>query len=232
MKSSATNVSSAAIAAGGGVILVGSHLGAYIAGMHWLFRKRLPVRASGPASPARLARRSRAGSTAPKARMPSPSCSCAATCRRQSAIQLLVRARAALRDGLALYLCGDIPWQGPNGRPGRLLGQDRRFLAIWTELAVLTRAPVFHVFCVHLPGGRFRLELEAVGRVHAGEENDAVADYLKGLEARIATEPAQAVAHLLWPCFNPSVSDRPVAPFQAGRAAMMRPSRRNAVTAR
>ena len=34
-----------ALAAGQGVILVGCHLGAYIAGLHWLFRKRLPVRA-------------------------------------------------------------------------------------------------------------------------------------------------------------------------------------------
>ena len=34
-----------ALAAGRGVILVGSHMGAYIAGLHWLFRKRLPVRA-------------------------------------------------------------------------------------------------------------------------------------------------------------------------------------------
>ncbi len=147
------------------------------------------------------------------------------------AIELLSRARAALRDGLALYLCGDIPWQGPNTRPGRLLGQAQRFLAIWTELAVLTRAPVFHVFCIHLPGGRFRLELEAVGQVHSGEESEAVADYLKQLETRIATEPAQAVAHLLWPCFHPSSSDCPASRGEHV-PGMTRPSRRNAVSAR
>lgn len=219
-----------AIAAGGGVILVGSHLGAYIAGMHWLFRKRLPVRAlvQRPRHVSRILARLFDRAQGPYAQSEM-------FLRRNlppaDAIELLIRARAALREGLALYLCGDIPWQGPNGRPGRLLGQERRFLAIWTELAVLTRAPVFHVFCVHLPGGRFRLELEAVGQVHAGEENEAVADYLKGLEARIATDPAQAVAHLLWPCFNHSVADRAVA--HAGQALdMTRPSRRNEVSAR
>ena len=100
------------------------------------------------------------------------------------AIDLMIRAAQALRDGMALYLSGDIPWQGPNARPGRLLGRAHRFLAIWTELAVITRAPVFHVFCTYLPGGRFRLEFEAVGRVQAGEETEAVADYLKQLEAQ------------------------------------------------
>ena len=85
----------------------------------------------------------------------------------------MLRARAALRDGLAIYLYGDIPWHGPNTRPGRLLGHSRRFLAIWTDLAVLTRAPVFLVFCTHLPGGRFALEIEAVGQLHRGEEGEA-----------------------------------------------------------
>jgi lauroyl/myristoyl acyltransferase len=219
-----------AIASGVGVILVGSHLGAYIAGLHWLFRKRLPVRAlvQRPWHVSRKLSRCFDGAQGPYAQSEM-------SLRRDlppaDAIELLIRARAALRDGLALYLCGDIPWQGPNTRPGRLMGQAQRFLAIWTELAVLTRAPVFHVFCIHLPGGRFRLELEAVGRVHAGEESEAVADYLKQLEARIATDPAQAVAHLLWPCFNHSVADHPV-PRAEHVPGMTRPSRRNAASAR
>ena len=219
-----------AIEGGSGVILVGSHLGAYIAGMHWLFRRGLPVRAlvQRPRHVSRVLSRSFDGAAGPHAQT---ELFLRRSLPRAEAIELLVRARTALRGGLALYLCGDIPWHGANSRPGRFLGQDRRFLAIWTDLAVLTRAPVFHVFCVHLPGGRFRIELEAVGRVHAGEENDALADYLKGLEARIATEPAQAVAHLLWPCFNPSVLDRPAA--HAGRRpGSTRPSRRTPAAAR
>jgi lauroyl/myristoyl acyltransferase len=219
-----------ALAAGGGVLLVGSHLGAYIAGLHWLVRKRLPVRAmvQRPRHVSHEVSRWFDNAQGPYAQSE-------LFLRRNlplaDAIQLLIRARAALRDGLALYLCGDIPWQGPNTRPGQFLGQAQRFLAIWTELAVLTRAPVFHVFCIHLPGGRFRLEFEAVGQVHSGEESEAVADYLKQLEARIATEPAQAVAHLLWPCFHPSSSACP-APRASHATKRTRPSRRNAVFAR
>ena len=118
------------------------------------------------------------------------------------AVERVFRARAALRDGLAIYLNGDIPWSGPNTCPGTLLGRPQRLLAIWTELAVLTGAPVFLVFCTHLPGGRFALEIEAIGHLRPGEEETAVADYLKQLEARIATSPADAVAHLAWPCYE------------------------------
>src|SRR5206468_12722861 len=73
------------------------------------------------------------------------------------AAERLLRARAALRDGLAVYLSGDIPWSGSNTRPGRLLGRSRTFLAVWADLAVVTRAPVFLVFCTHRPGGRYAL---------------------------------------------------------------------------
>jgi len=118
------------------------------------------------------------------------------------AVDRLFRARAALRDGLAIYMNGDIPWSGPNTCSGRLLGRPLRLLAIWTELAVLTGAPVFLIFCTHLAGGRFSLEVEEIGRLHSGEEENAVADYLKQLEARIATSPAEAIAHLLWPCYQ------------------------------
>ncbi len=119
------------------------------------------------------------------------------------AVERILRARAALRDGLAIYMNGDIPWSGPNTCPGRLLGRPQRMLAIWTELAVLTRAPVFLVFCTHAPAGRFALEIEPLGWLRPGEEAVAVADYLRQLEARIANSPADAVAHLVWPCYEP-----------------------------
>ena len=98
---------------------------------------------------------------------------------------------------------GDIPWNGPNTCPGRLLGRPQRLLAIWTELAVLTHSPVFLVFCTHAPGGRFALEIEPLGWLKAGDESIAVADYLRQLESRIANAPADAVAHLIWPCYEP-----------------------------
>lgn len=185
---------------GNGAILVGSHLGAHIAGLHWLFRRGLPLRllVQRPRHVSReLNHRFDAGGIHPQVEM---------FLRRDLspavAIERVFRARAALRDGMAIYLNGDIPWSGPNTCAGRLLGRPQRLLAIWTELAVLTGAPVFLVFCTHLPRGRFALEIEAMGHLRPGEEQTAVADYLKQLEARIATSPADAVAHLVWPCYE------------------------------
>jgi lauroyl/myristoyl acyltransferase len=190
-----------ALERGRGAILVGSHLGAHIAGVHWLYRRGVPLRllvqrprhVSGE-----LDRRFDAGGPHPQAefflrRDLSPAV----------AVERILRARAALRDGLAVYLNGDIPWSGPNTCPGRLLGRPQRMLAIWTELAVLTRAPVFLVFCTHAPAGRFALEIEPVGWLRTGDEVMAVADYLRQLESRIANSPADAVAHLVWPCYEP-----------------------------
>jgi phosphatidylinositol dimannoside acyltransferase len=194
---------------GRGAILVGSHLGAHIAGVHWLYRRGVPVRllVQRPRHvSSELNRRFDAGGIHPQAEM---------FLRRDLspavAVERVFRARCALRDGLAIYLNGDIPWSGPNTCPGMLLGRPQRLLAIWTELAVLTGTPVFLVFCTHLPAGRFSLEIEAIGHLRPGEEETAVADYLKQLEARIASNPADAVAHLVWPCYeSPSVPQKPV----------------------
>ena len=209
-----------ALAAGQGAMLVGSHFGAHLAGLHWLLRSGLPICPMVQRPPHISGVLSRL-LDARSAQEPEHDLFLRRDLTPAAAVDLLLRARAALRNGRAVYACGDIPWQGPNCRPGCLLGRDYRFLSIWADLAALTRAPAFHVFCSHLPGGRFRLEIEAVGLVHAGEGDHAVADFLGQLEARIANDPAQAVAHLLWPCFNPSAGPA----GQPGRRA--RPSRRS-----
>jgi lauroyl/myristoyl acyltransferase len=203
----------AALAGGRGAILVGSHLGAHIAGVHWLYRRGVPVRllVQRPRHVSHtLNHRFDAGGPHPQTEL---------FLRRDlspaMAVERLLRARAALRDGLAIYLNGDIPWTGPNTCPGRLLGRPQRLLAIWTELAVLTHAPVFLVFCTHRARGRFALEIEPLGWLRAGEETCAVADYLRQLEIRIANDPADAVAHLVWPCYEPpapSATHRPRRP--------------------
>jgi lauroyl/myristoyl acyltransferase len=190
-----------AMARGQGAILVGSHLGAHIAGVHWLYRRGVPLRL--------LVQRPRHVSSELNRRFdaPGPHPQAGLFLRRDLspgvAVERILRARAALRDGLAIYLNGDIPWSGPNTCPGRLLGRPQRLLAIWTELAVLTRAPVFLVFCTHALAGRFALEIEPLGWLRPGEEAVAVADYLRQLESRIANSPADAVAHLVWPCYEP-----------------------------
>jgi lauroyl/myristoyl acyltransferase len=199
-----------ALADGRGAILVGSHLGAHIAGVHWLFRRGVPVRllVQRPRHVSRtLDRHFDAGGPHPQVEI-----FLRRDLSRAVAVERIFRARSALRDGLAIYLNGDIPWTGPNTCTGSLLGHPQRLLAIWTELAVLTGAPVFLIFCTHRFGGRFALEIEALGRLRPGEEESAVVDYLKQLEARIAICPADAVAHLLWPCYR---SPAPVASFSA-----------------
>jgi phosphatidylinositol dimannoside acyltransferase len=199
----------ATLADGRGAILVGSHLGGHIAAVHWLFRRGIPLRllVQRPRHiSSELNRRFDAAGPHPQTGM-----FLRRDLSRAVAVERVFRARAALRDGLAIYLNGDIPWSGPNTYCGLLLGRPQRLLAIWTELAVLTGAPVFLVFCTHQPGGRFALELEAVGHLRPGEEENAVADYLRQLEARIAASPADAVAHLLWPCYqSPPPSTQPL----------------------
>ena len=128
------------LACGRGAILVGSHLGAHIAGVHWLFRRGVPLRllVQRPRHVSReLNRRFDDRNPHPQGEM---------FLRRDLspavAIERVFRARAALRDGLAIYLNGDIPWVGPEHvRRVCCWAAPQRFLAIWTELAVLTSAP-------------------------------------------------------------------------------------------
>ncbi len=191
----------AALARGRGVVLVGGHLGAHIAAQHWLYRRGVPLRllVQRPRHVSReLHRRFDLGGPDPQSgfflrRSMTPA----------ESVDRLLRARSALRDGMAVYLSGDIPWPGPNGRAGRLLGVDRTFLAIWADLAATARAPVVFLFAAHRPGGRYALTFDPPRDVTPGGEDPAVAAYFRRLEAEIAAHPADAVAYLLWPCFGP-----------------------------
>ena len=85
LKSRGTNISSERARPVRASILVGSHLGAYIAGLHWLFRKRLPVRALVQ-RPRHVSRKlARWFDDSPRALMPSPrSVLAPQTCRRRT----------------------------------------------------------------------------------------------------------------------------------------------------
>jgi lauroyl/myristoyl acyltransferase len=132
-------------------------------------------------------------------------------------VERLLRARSALRDGLAVYLSGDILWPGPNCRRGRLLGVDRTFLAIWADLAVHARSPVVFLFAKHRPGGRYALTFTPPRTIEPGGEDLAVTSYLRTLESEIVANPADALAYLLWPCFGPPAASIATACPRIGR---------------
>ena len=196
------------MAQGRGAVLVGSHLGGHMAALNWLYREDVPLRL--------LVQRPRHVSPTMARqfdRVDGPHPQSGLFLRRGlppgTAAERLIRARSALRDGLAVYLAGDIPWASPNARPGRLLGQLHPFLSIWADLAVLARSPVIPMFCTHQPGGRYALTFDAPWTLSAGTEAAALARFLKRLEAEISAHPADAVAYLTWPCYGPSYNPPP-----------------------
>jgi lauroyl/myristoyl acyltransferase len=202
---------------GRGVILVGCHLGSHLSGMHWLYRRGVPLRLliQRPQHVSRYLHERFDESDGPLAQS-------GFFLRRdltaEVASQRIFRTRAALREGMAVYIKGDVPWVGSNTRPGCLLGFERTFQSLWAELAALFRAPVVPMFCTHRPGGRFALNFDRAWTVVRGDEGSAVARYLERLEREILAHPADAVAHLLWPCYGPPARrERTPSPRQAPR---------------
>ena len=200
---------------GRGVIVVGSHLGAHLPALGWLDRQGGPLRllVQRPRHvSAELARMFDRGGPHPQAEF---SLKRAMTPLERAS--RILRARSALRDGMAVYLGGDILWPGPNCRPGRLLGVDRTFLAVWADLAALSDAPVVFAFATHGPKGRYALTLDPPRAVPPGGEDAAVAAFMARLEAEITRHPADAIAHLLWPCFGPPAASVAEADPRIGR---------------
>ena len=199
----------AAKAMGRGVIVVGCHLGSHFSIPHWFYRNRerfpmrMLVQRPQHASKFFLSQFEIPGQEHPQSsffvnRQLSP----------EEASRRIFRTRAALRDGLAVYLMGDVPWEGTNTRVGSLLGHEQTFQSLWTDFAVLFRAPVVIAFSIYLPGGRTRVVFKPPMMLRKGQEDQAVRDYLKSLDAEIAAHPANAVAHLLWPCYGSNVEPR------------------------
>lgn len=190
---------------GRGVILLGCHLGAHLSAPHWLYRRGVPVRMliQRPQHVSRLLQERFDVSTGPH---PQSGFFLRRNLTPDEATKRVFRTRAALRDGLVVYLKGDVPWAGPNTRPGRLLGREQTFQSLWAEFAALFRSPVVPVFCTHRPGGRFVLTFDPAMTVVRGGEGEAVSRYLARLEAEIGANPADAVGHILWPCYGPAPS--------------------------
>jgi lauroyl/myristoyl acyltransferase len=192
----------AALAEGRGVIVVGCHLGNHLSAMHWMYRKGIPLRLliQRVTHCSRTLRDRFDVATGPH---PQAGFFLRRNLIPEVAAQRVFRTRAALRDGMAVYLKGDVPWVGANTRTARFLGVERPFQSLWAEFAGLFRAPVIPVFCTHQPGGRLSLTFDAPWTVTRGDEDRSVARYLARLEAEILAHPADAVAHLLWNCYGP-----------------------------
>lgn len=194
---------------GRGVVLLGSHFGAHIAAVHWLYREGVPLRllVQRPRHVSRYLQEQFDRSDGPhpqaglflKRHMP-PS----------DASACLVSARRALKDGLAVYLSGDVPWPSSSARPGRLMGASRPFLGLWADLAAITRSPVVPVFARFRPEGRFSLRFGPPMRVEPGSESASIALYLDHLDALITRHPSEAVAHFTWPCYLDAPASRPI----------------------
>lgn len=194
-----------AIDQGTGVILLGGHFGAHLAAIHWMYRAGSPLRllVQRPNHVSKyLHNQFDRDQDIPQSRFFLRRGMTAA----ESAERVL-SARRALRAGMAVYMAGDIPWKSPNARRGTLLGRTDTFLAVWADLAVLTRAPVVPVFCSHESRGRFLLTFDAPWILKPGDEPAAVERFLARLEAEIDASPADAVAHLLWSCYQPTFDE-------------------------
>ena len=191
-----------ALGRGLGVILVGSHLGAHLSATHWLFRRGAPLRLllQRAQHVSRLIRSRYDVATGPH---PQAEFFLRRHMTPQEAAKRIFRTRSALRDGLIVYLKGDVPWTGSNTRPARFFGHERTFQSLWAEFSSIFGTPVVPVFCTHLPRGRYALTFEPAFTVARGDEGAAVGRYLARLEAEILAHPADAVGHLLWPCYGP-----------------------------
>jgi lauroyl/myristoyl acyltransferase len=212
----------AARSLGRGVILVGCHLGAHLSAPHWLYRRGIPLRMLIQ-RPQHVSKRLQAEFDVADGPHPQSGFFLRRFLTPEEASKRIFRTRAALRDGVVVYLKGDVPWSGPNTRPGRLLGHERTFQSLWADFAALFRAPVVPVFCTHQHGGRYDLTFDPCVTVTRGAEGDAVAWYLARLDDEIRAHPADAVAHLLWPCYGPDLGPEVAPPPKPRRR---RPSER------
>ena len=202
----------AALAKGRGVILVGCHLGAHLSAPHWLYRRGVPLRMLIQ-RPQHVSRRLHAEFDVEDGPHPQSGFFLRRRLTPEEASKRIFRTRSALRDGAAVYLKGDVPWTGPNTRPGRLVGRSQSFQSLWADFAALFRAPAVPIFCTHRPGGRYALTFDPGFDVVRGAEGEAVERYLARLDDEIRRNPEDAVAHLLWPCYGPTPDEgRPSRP--------------------
>lgn len=188
-----------ALRKGRGAILVGCHFGGYLAALHALYRRAIPLRVllQRPQHVSGYLSRHLDKSTGPH---PQVELMLKRRLEPRAAADALLRARAVLRDGMALALFGDIPWS--TGRLGYWLGQQWTFQTSWIDLACATGATVLPFYCLHAGGGTYRLSILPPLPVDQNAQQAALDDYLALLEQWVRSHPQEAVAYWTWPAYR------------------------------
>ena len=187
-----------ALAQRDGVIILGSHLGAYIPALHWLYRQDLPLR-SMIQRPRHVSSYLHTQLDHPSQLLPSSSLFLCRNLSPRDATERILRARNVLREGMSLYLCGDIT--NTEGRAVSWFGQPASLLDHWTYLAASTGAWVVPLFARFEPGGRYSLQFTTPFQVETENTQTAVSHYLQHLTQHVAASPAQAVPYWTWPTY-------------------------------
>ena len=183
-----------------GVILLGNHFGAHVAGalaskkslsltvVHGTPSTRVSIldpifrdqRAAGTRQTLHLAQgRSRRGRSVDHA-----------------------RARI-LKAGMIVKLAADVRWSGPHTTAVKFLDHTYTFSSTWVALASFSGAPIVPVFCRMDAQGRYRLEFLPSFRIPAADaapEATArrVRDYLLAVEDRVRVDPANSNDYFFW----------------------------------
>jgi lauroyl/myristoyl acyltransferase len=189
---------------GKGYILLGSHLGGHVPGVHWLIQHGYDFRM--------LVQRPRHVSDRLNQWFDQDHSICSQrdlflkrNMAPTDAVKRMTDARRLIQKGVAIYLNCDIPWTGPNTNVGQLLGQPVRFQSIWIDLAMILNCPVIQTSCRQLTGGRFDIKFSEPLQISAGMSRDDIfVQAINRLESEILEYPDDAVAHILWPHFRPA----------------------------
>lgn len=191
---------------GRGLILLGSHLGGHVAGVHWLIRQGIDLRM--------LVQRPKHVSPYLNQWFDLDHRVCTQNelfLRRglsaTDAAKRMTDARRLIQNGVAVYLNCDIAWTGPNTNVYKILGQEVRFQSIWADLAMILQCPVIQVSCRQIKSGEFHLNFSEPLTCGRTTNRDALfLEAMNRLEREIMEYPDDAIAHLLWPQFRPTRS--------------------------
>ncbi len=182
-----------------GAIVLGCHLGGYIPALRWMYEAGVPLRllVQRPTHVSRFLKARFDDETPP---FPQQAFFVGRGQTAQQRAERILRSHSALRRGLMIYSCGDIPWH--KGRVARFLGVERRFQSIWLDLAIATGAPVIAVFAFFETGGALRIVFDPPMAVCSHDGGGVHEAYLRRLEYVVRDRPDQAWPYWSWPAYS------------------------------